>query len=54
MKSLTPRVRQHTRARRAPDPDDVFRRFMRTLERLRVIARGAGPLPQAQPTRDNS
>ena len=54
MKSPTPRVRRQTRACRTPDPQDVFRRFMRTLERLRVVARGAGPLPQAQPARDKS
>lgn len=45
------RARKPARRSRAASPQDVFQRFVRTLEMLRPVARG-GALPRAAITRD--
>ncbi len=51
MKNLFP-LRSKTRARRAADPQDVFKRFVKTLERLRRAPKFHGALPQTQAARE--
>ena len=47
MKNLFP-LRSKTRTRRAAEPQDVFKRFVKTLERLRRAPKFHGVLPQTQ------
>ena len=50
MKVLFP-IWNKTKTRRAADPEDVFKRFVQTLERLRRAPQFHGALPKAQAAR---
>jgi len=41
-----------SRTRRADEPQDVFKRFVKTLERLRRAPQFHGALPQTQAARE--
>ena len=52
MKIEFPLVGIKSRTRRAPEPQDVFKRFVQTLERLRRAPQFHGALPQTQAARE--
>ena len=52
MKIEFPLVGNKSRTRRAPEPHDVFKRFVQTLERLRRAPQLHGALPQTQAARE--
>ena len=51
MNTLFP-LRSKSRTKRAPEPQDVFKRFVQTLERLRRAPKFPGALPQTQAARE--
>ena len=51
MKSLFSNLNK-ARTRRAADPQDVFKRFVKTLERMRRAPQFHGAMPQTQALRE--